>query len=82
MPSSKSNNQPHATGQSAAGSTNTSAFSQPKSQNQLIKDAGFDNMDRFMKSYGLKMHDHDDVQEAKDILDGYRQINIMNSGKK
>jgi len=27
-----------------------------------------------MRSYGLKMEDHDDVQEAKAILDGFRKI--------
>jgi hypothetical protein len=48
--------------------------SNDKSQYRLIKDAGFDNMNQFMNSYGLKMHDHGDVQEAKAILEGYRKI--------
>ncbi|KAH9002679.1 hypothetical protein EDB86DRAFT_2897366 [Lactarius hatsudake] len=31
-------------------------------------------MQEFMHSYGLKMWDDDDVQEAKAILDGFRKI--------
>jgi len=27
-----------------------------------------------MRSYGLKPHDDDDVQEAKDILEGFREL--------
>lgn len=40
----------------------------------MIKDAGFSNMNSFMQSYNLKMHDDDDLQEAKAILDGLRKI--------
>ena len=27
-----------------------------------------------MRSYGLKPHDDDDVQKAKDILEGFRKL--------
>jgi hypothetical protein len=31
-----------------------------------------------MRSYGLKPHDDDDVQEAKDILAGFRKLDEFN----
>ena len=31
-------------------------------------------MKGFMESYGLKLWDDDDVQEAKAILDGFREM--------
>lgn len=46
---------------------------QDKSDNQFLKDGGYRHMNDFMQSYGLKMHDHGDVQEAKSILEGLRQ---------
>jgi hypothetical protein len=40
----------------------------------MVKDAGFRNMNHMMQSYGLKMCNDEDVQEAKNILNGFRKI--------
>lgn len=48
----------------------------------MIKDAGFNNMNQMMQSYGLKMHNHEDVEEAKAILDGFRKIDEAAGRKK
>lgn len=43
----------------------------PKSDYQYYKDfGGFNN---FMHSYGLKPSDHDDIQEGKAIIEGFRE---------
>jgi hypothetical protein len=34
-----------------------------------------------MRSYGLKPHDDDDVQEAKDILTGFRKLDEFNEAE-
>jgi len=44
-----------------------------KSDYQIIKDGGFRDMKHFMESYGLRMHDDDDLQEAKAILQMMRE---------
>jgi hypothetical protein len=66
-----SNKQPTSTSTSTSKPSNSS---DSKSQYRTIKDAGFDNMNQFMNSYGLKMYNHEDVQEAKAILEGYKRI--------
>jgi hypothetical protein len=45
-----------------------------KSDYRLIRDGGFRDMNHFMQSYNLKIHDHDDYQEAKQILAGFRKL--------
>jgi hypothetical protein len=45
-----------------------------KSNNQMVREAGYDNFKDFAESYGLKMFNHEDVEEAKAILDGFRKI--------
>jgi hypothetical protein len=47
---------------------------QNKSHNQILKEGGYSGMNHFMLTYGLKMHDDGDVQEAKRIIEGFRQI--------
>jgi hypothetical protein len=47
----------------------------------MIKDAGFNNMNHMMQSYGLKMSNHEDIQEARAILDGFRKIDEANGRK-
>ena len=44
-----------------------------KSNYQLLKEGGYDNMHRFMLSYGLKPYNDEDYQEAKLILDSLRE---------
>ncbi|KAF1942207.1 hypothetical protein EJ02DRAFT_346154 [Clathrospora elynae] len=34
------------------------------------KDAGFDNFKAFLESYGLRLHNDDDVEEGKAIMRG------------
>ncbi|KAF9076529.1 hypothetical protein BDP27DRAFT_1313494 [Rhodocollybia butyracea] len=48
---------------------------QPKdmSQDAFVKYQGFRNFPEFMLSYGLKIYNLDDVEEAKSILAGLRQ---------
>ena len=38
------------------------------SHNQMVREAGFTSFNQFMLSYGLKMHNPDDVEEGKAIL--------------
>ncbi|KAL4790053.1 hypothetical protein BDV19DRAFT_394452 [Aspergillus venezuelensis] len=50
-------------------STNiTSEPSENKSQYQILKEGGYDNLPIFMNSYGMSIHNDEDVQEAKEIL--------------
>jgi hypothetical protein len=59
---------------SSSGKTNTTANSTNEmSFDQMVKNAGFRNFNHFMQSYGLKMHDDDDVQEGKAILNALYQ---------
>lgn len=49
--------------------------SQPKdgSNNSFYKDGGWGNQKNFIESHGLKMHNDNDIQEAKAIRDAYRE---------
>lgn len=38
--------------------------------NAAAKDAGFDNFPTFLLSFGLRIHNHEDVEEGKAILRG------------
>lgn len=51
---------------------------QDKSDYSILKDGGYSNMNHFMQSYGLSMHKDDDVQEAKSIIEGFRQVDQAN----
>jgi hypothetical protein len=44
--------------------------SQIKNTTAAAKDAGFDNFPTFLLSYGLRIWNHEDVQEGKAILRG------------
>ena len=78
-----SNTNKQSSSNSGAASNNSSnpPSSDRKSDYQMVKDAGFDNVNHMMQSYGLKMHNHEDVQEAKAILDGFRKIDEANGRK-
>lgn len=54
---------------------NSSTDIAPKdqSQRQFLKECGYDGMQHFMLSYGLKMWNDDDLEEAKAILEGLRE---------
>ncbi|KAI0248589.1 hypothetical protein BJV78DRAFT_1234696 [Lactifluus subvellereus] len=39
----------------------------------------YGGMQGFMHSYGLKMYNDDDVQEAKAIIDGFRQLDAADA---
>jgi hypothetical protein len=60
---------------SSSNKANTTDTTQPKdySNYRMIKEAGFDNMLTFMASYGLKIHDDEQLAEGKAILEGLRQ---------
>jgi inhibitor of KinA sporulation pathway (predicted exonuclease) len=70
---------------SSSGAVNNNSSKAPssdrKSDYRLIKDAGFNNMNHMMQSYGLKMSEHEDIQEARAILDGFRKIDEANGRK-
>jgi len=55
---------------------NTTAEVPPseKSDYQILKEGGYSGMKGMMDSYGLKLYNDDDVQEAKEILKGFRAI--------
>jgi hypothetical protein len=57
---------------SNATSSSSSSASAPKSDYQYYKAYG--GWHGFMQSYGLKPYDLDDVQEGKDIIAGFRNI--------
>ena len=38
------------------------------STNEMVREAGFDNFERFLASYRLKIYNTDDVEEGKAIL--------------
>lgn len=44
-----------------------------KTNHQLLKEGGWGGMNNFMLSYGLKMYNHEDVEEANRILDAFRE---------
>lgn len=52
-------------------SSNTSETYVPKTDYAYT--APYGGMKGFMDSYGLKMYNHDDVQEAKSIIQGFRE---------
>jgi hypothetical protein len=49
---------------------------QPKdySDYKVVKDAGYDSKYHMMQSYGLKIYDSGDLDEAQQIIDGFRRI--------
>ncbi len=52
--------------------SSSSSASAPKSDYQY--DKAYGGWHGFMQSYGLKPYDPDDVQEGKDIIAGFRNI--------
>ncbi|RDI77269.1 hypothetical protein Vi05172_g12724 [Venturia inaequalis] len=54
----------------STGKTDTTSDNKSISFNQAVRDAGFRNFNAFLQSYGLKIHDHDDILEGKAILRG------------
>ena len=46
-----------------------------------LRDNGYDNFNRFMQSYQLKVWDHDDVREAQAILRGLRAADAQENPK-
>ncbi|KAL4934632.1 uncharacterized protein BDV17DRAFT_11467 [Aspergillus undulatus] len=42
--------------------------SEGKSQNGIVREGGYGNLPGFMNSHSLKMHNDDDVPEAKEII--------------
>ena len=57
---------------SASNLSASDVSSGPKTDYEYTKPYG--GMKGFMESYGLKLWDDDDVQEAKAILDGFREM--------
>ncbi|KAF1975940.1 hypothetical protein BU23DRAFT_597292 [Bimuria novae-zelandiae CBS 107.79] len=51
-----------------------------KSDYQIIKD-GWGDKKNFMESHGLSIYEHDDFEEARQILDGYRRIDAHAAGE-
>jgi hypothetical protein len=47
-----------------------------KSDYRIVKEGGWENMQHFGLSYGLKIQDTDDYKEMKQILDCFRQNDI------
>jgi hypothetical protein len=45
-----------------------------KSNYQYLKEGGWEHKHEFMRSHGLKTWEHDDYQEANEILDKYREL--------
>ncbi|KAL2067756.1 hypothetical protein VTL71DRAFT_15852 [Oculimacula yallundae] len=68
-----SNQNGNSSSNQASGSCSaTSSNPASKSNYEWLQDSGHDNMDKFLLSYGLKMHNDEDVEEGKAILKGLR----------
>jgi len=78
MPSSQQPNQSQSSG--GKGATKAPNPSTNAERNRVAKE-GWGSKYHMMQSYGLKMHDDGDMEEANAILDGYRQIDAQD-GKK
>ncbi|ORY10884.1 hypothetical protein BCR34DRAFT_566168 [Clohesyomyces aquaticus] len=48
-----------------------------KSDYRIIKDGGWENKEHFMLSYDLKPRNHEDVREAGQILDKFREMDAQ-----
>ena len=59
---------------SNATSSSSSSASAPKSDYHWQYYKAYGGWHGFMQSYGLKPYDPDDVQEGKDIIAGFRNI--------
>jgi hypothetical protein len=59
--------------------SNTNTQPDQKSDKQILKEGGYTGMNHFMQSYGLKIWNDDDVQEAKEIIKGFRAIDEQNA---
>ncbi|KAH4113156.1 hypothetical protein HBI38_216740 [Parastagonospora nodorum] len=53
----------------------------PSSDNQMMRDANFDNKFDFMHAHGLRPYETDDYPEAKGILDAYREADAREKEK-
>jgi hypothetical protein len=51
------------------------------SQNEMVREAGFTSFNQFLNSYGLRLHNAEDVQEGKAILKGLFQDRQGSVGK-
>ncbi|KAF2466995.1 uncharacterized protein BDR25DRAFT_345182 [Lindgomyces ingoldianus] len=54
----------------------TATSADDRSKYCVMKDGRWDNMDLCMRSYGLKMSNHEDVKEAQAILDSLRRHDV------
>jgi len=74
MPASQQSSSSSSNQASGNSSKNTSSV-QPKdrSDSSFHKEGGWGNMQNFAQSYGLKIHNDEDLEEAKAIRDAYRE---------
>lgn len=49
-------------------SSNTKTKQPATGTDAAAKDAGFKNFKEFLEAYGLRLHDHTDIEEGKAIL--------------
>jgi hypothetical protein len=59
----------------SSGRQNQKSDVEPKNKSDatILREGGWGDMNSFMLSYNLRIHNDDDVQEARQILEGYRQ---------
>jgi hypothetical protein len=65
---------------SASNSSASAEPSKPKTNYAYTKPYG--GMKGFMESYGLKLWDHDDVRQAKAMLDEFREMDAAEEADK
>ncbi|KAF2662211.1 hypothetical protein K491DRAFT_686694 [Lophiostoma macrostomum CBS 122681] len=51
-----------------------------KSNHQMIKEGGWENQKEFMESHGLRLWNHEDFDEARELLDAYRRVDAWRFG--
>ncbi|MCJ1301899.1 hypothetical protein MMC08_004700, partial [Hypocenomyce scalaris] len=79
MSSSHPNSARNGAGNGSSSKNNNNNPAPSRSDAAYTKSAG--GMNNFMNSYGLKMHNAADVQEAKAIIDGFRKMDARAQGE-
>ncbi|KAF7893762.1 hypothetical protein EAF00_007276 [Botryotinia globosa] len=65
--------------QSTKSSNQSTNSKLPKSTHRILRDAGFRGMIDFMYSYELKLHNDEDLEQAKEMIERMKEEDLRNS---